>query len=261
MKTKTTIRVFLQVGIICSMAATFLTGSNLPGKSQAGELTITVSGIVVHDQYDRSGFFPKGWLTEPSNCNGAQISPVEEQRVIPLIEQFASSYDTHTIKCNLTDIYLLSNLTCFGKPYGGTHNATAIYIRVGTLEAGYTDQFLLSLLYAEFSSVLMRYYSFPREEWLAVNDDDFVYQNNAVKMLEQEGLRESSQELLAAGFVDRYATASIEEDFNEVSSWLFTRPQELCDTQAAYEKIERKYKLAVEFYTSIDPDIKLPNCK
>jgi hypothetical protein len=216
--------------------------------------------IVIHVQYDRSLFFPKEWLREPIRCEGAQVEVSETQRVIPIIETFESVFYSKTLRKNLTDIYLVSELKCYGKTFGGTNSRTSIYLNVGPRNKGYSDGFILSTLHAEYSSILMRNYAFPTKAWSAINDNDFTYPNNEVQVVEQNGLYTQTPDLLAAGFLDNYAATSLENDFNEFASWLFVRSEDLCRLQANYRKINQKAVLAENFYSKIDPTLRWPVC-
>jgi hypothetical protein len=261
-----TILVFVLSAVILGLSALLILWmTGYLGKEfnlrQTNGLPGTVKGIVIHYQYEPSRFFPEEWLQDPIHCDGAQVDLSEAQRVIPLIEDFASAYDPRTLDINLTDIYLLSELRCYGKTYGGTNSLSALYIKVGSRERGFTDPFLLALLHMEFSSILMRNYTFPAEEWAAINEQDFVYAENAVEIVEQEGLEDPAPEYLEQGFLNRYATTSLENDFNEFVSWLFVQPEELCRLRIEYEKIEQKSDLAMQFYASVDPTIEWPVCR
>lgn len=107
----------------------------------------------------------------------------------------------------------------------------------------------------------MRNYLFPDEQWVLVNEKDFVYSQNAVEVLEQFGRNRQTEELLEAGFLRQYATTTLENDFNEFSAWLFSRETELCDLRAQYGRIEKKAGLAINFFHSIDPNIAFLLCK
>ena len=224
------------------------------------ELPSAIQGVRMHFCYDRNNFFPPEWLREPPNCEGAQVDLVEAERLPPIVEQFASTYGTSFMGRDLRDLYLVSELRCFGRSFGGTNGTAAVYIKVGAAERGFTDEFLLSMLHSEFSSILMRNYSFPRDEWENANPPGFAYSENAVQVVEESGQYELSEELLADGFLAQYATTSIENDFNILASWLFTRQSELCQYAERYEAIKHKANLAIQFYNTIDPEVAIQPC-
>jgi Putative zinc-binding metallo-peptidase len=228
--------------------------------TQSAGLPKIIEGLVIHYQYDRSKFFPAAWLEEPVNCSGTQVNLSQARRIVPLIEDFASAFDSGFLRSNLKDIYLLSELRCFGKSYGGTNSLSALYLRVGTASQGFTDRYLSLSLHHEFSSILMRNYTFPSQEWTLINGPDFAYSQNSVEVLGQTALESPAGELLKAGFLNRYSMTTLENDFNEIASWLFVRREELCQFEVKYEKIARKSKLVIQFYNSIDPTLAWSAC-
>jgi hypothetical protein len=229
--------------------------------TQSADLPKIIEGIVIHHQYDRSKFFPTEWLSAPINCSGTQVSLSQARRIVPLIENFASVFDPHFLKSNLKHIYLLNELQCFGKSFGGTNSNSALYLRVGTASQGFTNQYLSSSLHHEFSSILMRNYTFPSKKWALINGPDFIYSQNSVEVLGQKALETPAARFLEAGFLNRYSMTTMENDFNEISSWLFIRREELCRFEAKYDKIAQKSRLAIQFYISIDPTLAWSACK
>jgi putative zinc-binding metallo-peptidase len=229
---------------------------------EPGSRPATVQGIAIHYQYDRRRFFPSAWLADPIDCGGAQLDASEAERAVPLIEEFAGSYNPTTLHANLTDIYLVSELHCYGEPYGGTNSTSSLYIRVGKRAEGYTNQVVLATLHEEFSSILFRKYTFPKQAWQQIAGDDYEYPEDWVEVLGQEGLMvEPPAGFLARGFLSRYSETSMENDFNEYAGWIFVWPDWLCEYASRYPAIEHKARLAVEFYHSIDPEVGEWNCE
>jgi len=220
-----------------------------------------IDGVALHYYYDANSFFPSSWLREPINCTGRQFDLIEAPRVFANIAIFTFSYSSTFLKRNLTDIYILNDLECYGKSYGGTSGRSSIYLEVDTQDEGYTDQFLLGMLHSEFSSILIRSYQFPEQEWRQINQNGFAYSENALEVVEQDRIREPTKDLLEAGFLVRYATTSLENDFNMFAEWLFTREKELCELRTRYERINKKAHLAIEFYKSIGSEVIFTDCK
>lgn len=227
--------------------------------STSTELPEQINEIALHYYYE-SNFFPTSWLREPPSCIGRQFDFEEAPRVISDIEEFISAYDAIFLRQNLTDIYLLNELKCYGQSFGGTNSSSSVYLVVRTQGEGFTDQFLVSMLHSEFSSILMRNYPFPEQEWRLINQDSFVYSENAVQVVEQDTIREQTEDLFEAGFLTRYATTSVENDFNMIVEWLFTQGTELCEIRSQYERINRKAELAIEFYATIDTGVEFSTC-
>jgi hypothetical protein len=226
------------------------------------ELPEQIDGVTVHYYYDRADFFPSEWLKDPLICFGEQFDLVEAPRVKSYIEDFISAYDSNFLRQNLTDIYLLDELTCFGNPFGGSNSISSVYLTVRTQDKGYTDQFLVSTLHHEFSSILMRNYRslFPDQEWRLINPDSFVYSENDVQVVQEPTIRDQTKELLEAGFLTRYNTTTAENDFNTLVEWLSTRGTELCEIRSQYERIDRKAELAIQFYAAIGASVEFTTC-
>ncbi len=234
-------------------------GSGL--RQATSELPDRIRGIRIHYQYNREAVFPKSWLEAPIHCMGAQVERSEAERTVPVIEEFASAYDDFVLREHLTDIYVLGDLQCYDQPYGGTNSTSALYLRVGTERQGYDAPHLLSILHAEFSSILLRNHAFPGEEWTALNPASFQYNNNAIQVLDEAGITDRPPEaLFCGGFLSRYATSDVEDDFNEYAGWIFTRTDELCRARSECPAIEAKTQLALRFYKSVDPNMALPEC-
>jgi hypothetical protein len=183
--------------------------------------------IHVHYSYNSYSYFPASWQKAPISARGQQLALSQVERLLPIIDTFLSAYPIMVLNKNLNDIYLLEDLIFYSKSFGATNSRDGLYITSGELSKGFTDLFLLGRMHSELSSILMRNYIFPKKEWEEINSSEFEYVGNGVKMLGQARLYSQDNELLSNGFIVNYATSSIENDFNMISDWLFTRPKEL----------------------------------
>ena len=93
----------------------------------------------------------------------------------------------------------------------------------------------------------MRKYSFPEQEWRSINQDSFGYSENAVQVVEQDTIREQTDDLFEAGFLTRYATTSVENDFNIFVEWLFSQGTELCEIRSQHERINKRPNWQLSF--------------
>lgn len=206
------------------------------------------TGVEVHYLYDAATFFPADWQDDELLPRGQQVSLEEVKRTLPLIRRFLSSYPGELIRADLTDIYLVANLSFYGKNFGGTSFLSSIYINV---REEIPDEFLLARLHSEFSSILLRKHSFPKEKWEQVNPPNFRYIGSGVAMLDQRNLYGQSGNLLSNGFIVKYAQSSLENDFNMMVDWLFTKQARLNQLCEKYPLIRKKRDLVVEFYQSL----------
>src|SRR5262249_49813064 len=107
--------------------------------------------------------------------------------------------------------------------------------------------------HSEFSSILFHNHPFPWDRWQKVNVAGFSYPRSSLAFLDQRELYGQDNRLLNQGFVVKYAQSSLENDFNMITDWLFTRPSQLSTLADKYRRIGAKQDLAVRFYKSIDP--------
>lgn len=67
-------------------------------------------------------------------------------------------------------------------------------------------------------------------------------------MLGPSDLFSQTPELLSKGYICKYAQASVEEDFNMITLWLFMKPNELKSLAKKYPLINSKMWMAINFY-------------
>ncbi len=208
--------------------------------------------INIHYLYSKS-FFPDSWLAPPINGYGVEIENSEAERMVHIIDDCLSQYSDIFLSANLKDIFLLKRLYFYDKSYGGTSSNKGIYIT----NDGYSNDFLLARLHSEFSSILYRNYNFlfPLEEWNTINSSEFEYVGSGVDLLGQGDLYGQTEELLINGFLVKYSTSSMENDYKMFVDWLFTKPDELQVLIQKYDKIREKYNLVIRFYSQINSGV------
>ena len=208
--------------------------------------------VKVNYEFSES-IFPKHWLEPPISGMGEQIDSSVALGMKQIIVDFLSSYSTKFINTNLDEVYLLKGMYFYYEIYGGTYFKKRIYI---VNDGTYEDR-MLANLHHEFSSILLKRYSnlFPFKEWYGINESEFKYLGNGIEMLGQSDLDDQSDELLSSGFLSKYATSSLENDFNVFAQWIFTKPNELSELCTNHEKINEKHKLVMTFYNQIDSGV------
>jgi len=214
------------------------------------------SSVTIHYKFHKENYFPSRWLKPPILANGTQIKITETKRLIPIIENFLSFYPKKVIRDNLKNIYLISDLKFYGKSFGATNSKNSLYIKSKGKNKGYTNTFLTNVIHSEFSSILLRKYKFNKNAWNNINKKDFKYLGTGVKMLGQKNLYSQNEKLLNNGFITKYAQSSLENDFNQVTSWLITRTKKLKKLCVKYPRIRIKAEIVKSFYKSINKDFK-----
>ena len=207
--------------------------------------------VKVHYAYSAEKFFPKMWLKAPFAGEGKAIPYDEAKRLLPIVRTMLSKHPKEILRKDLKDIFLLSEMKFYGKPFGGTNSRDGVYIVSQGLAMGYTDEHLEAIGHAEFSSILFRKYDFPEDEWNAVNPTDFRYGKSGVDFLDQANLYGQNRNLLSDGFLVKYSQSTLEDDFNTLSGWLFTSREKLKVLNEQYPKLKAKHDLTVQFYKSL----------
>jgi len=228
-------------------SAYFPAGLKKQGGIPAKVGPVEVIAVVTDD------FYPSDWKSDP------RIKPVAEtidhqefERIIPLTRSFAAEYPEGILAKNLKGACFCKTLKFYGKDFGGTNSADRIYICVKSKELGYTDQYVLSSMHHEFSSILMRNYPFPSKAWAALNPKGFSYTDDAVGALEKDDLLNPKSKHHESGFICLYSQSSMEEDFNTIADYLFNQRPALLKLGLKYPKLRAKIQLAMKFYKSVD---------
>lgn len=219
----------------------------------------TEYGIKVHHEYDAKVFFPAEWLAQPISGEGSQMPKGEMERTVEAIEKFVQAYPKEVLAKNLTDIYLVSGMKFYGKGFGAAYGKSAIYVNNEGHTRGYTQEFLLSQMHSELSSIfLMNYGSeFPMDAWKNINPEGWRYGGTGVEMLGQRDIFAQTDELLSRGFLVKYSQSSLENDVNMFAFWAFTKSEKLKELASKYARIGQKFQLVAEFYRGIHPEIKI----
>ena len=222
-------------------------------------LTITSTYTVkVHYIFDADLFFPNQWSQPAINAKGQQADLANVERLLPIIQDFLSDHPAHVIQNNLDHIYILGELTCAGKVYGGTHEGKSIYLPCKNAADGYTTEFLEQRLHSEFSSILFNHHPFPSSKWIAVNNPQFHYSGTGFEAIDNPTRYRGTTSSRANGFLLNYSRSSLENDFNMISAWLFTQPGELQAVCNKFPKIQQKEMLTESYYKSISAEYIFP---
>jgi len=211
----------------------------------------TEFNVQVHYQYDTNLFFPPEWQIPYLALSASEIDVAEVTRLLPTIRQFLATHPVSVVRVDLEHIYLLRELSFLGKPYGGTHKDKSIYIICNGVENRYNDEFMLCRLHSEFSSILLEHHSFPTNAWNQLNPEGFTYSGNGFKMVDNPCRFDFSERARSEGFLLIYSQSSLENDFNMLSAWLFTKKGELDGVSQQHSKIQQKQAIAEQFYISV----------
>ena len=211
----------------------------------------TEFNVQVHYQYNTNLFFPPEWQTPSLALAASEIELGEVVRLVPLIQQFLSTHPVSVVRADLEHIYLLRELSFRGKPYGSTHKNKSMYIICNGTGNRYDDEFLLCRLHSEFSSILFDHHPFPTDAWNQLRPEGFTYSGNGFGMVDNPSCYDSTDRSCSDGFLVNYCRSSMENDFNMVSAWLFTKKGELDNLSQQHGKLQQKQAIVEQFYISV----------
>lgn len=205
--------------------------------------------VHVHYRYDQEFYFPPGSKLERIGSSATELSDAEIRRALPIVRIFLLNYPERILRRHLSDIYLLRDLKMAGGGWGGTYYENGIYINCNS-----SQRFMLSAMFHEISSMLLKQYRFPKRAWLSINGSEGRYVGASHFADGRNKGSSSSKQGLKMGFITNYARSNFENDFNEMSEFLFTRYYQLSRLGKEYPKIGEKMELAIDFYKRIDKD-------
>lgn len=199
--------------------------------------------------------FPDSWYSEKINANGTSLDSSEYIRSERIIKAALLKYPPELVKNNLSNVFVLSKVIFYGQSFGGTNSTSNVYLSNKGIKKGYTDFYLEQLFHAEFSSVLLRNYkpNFSESKWVENNPSDFNYgKGGVIALKEKKDSEKFGSELNKMGFINEYATSSIENDFNSYAKNLFLPKSGFYEIVDTYSAIKLKRKLIIEFYKKLD---------
>ncbi|CCK82191.1 uncharacterized protein TOL2_C40360 [Desulfobacula toluolica Tol2] len=200
--------------------------------------------------------FPKNWRSKKINAKAMKISEDEIVRSLEIIKLAIQKYPAYLVRENLTKVYIVHKLSYFGVSTSGTNSHNRIYIANSGLSKGYTNDFVEKLFHAEFSSILLRNHKsfFTDSSWKRINPVNFRYGKSGVDFVKKGKASERfKNEFLNAGFLNQYATSTLENDFNSVVKRLFMNEKKLWEIARYNKAIGQKILLTLEFYHKLNP--------
>lgn len=221
---------------------------------EAGRVGIAAEeGVpVITDRADAS-IFPESWLRDPISAKGELLPENDRQDCRDLVTEELAKYPASLLHEHLARVHVLSRLEYHGVATGGTRSAKVVYL---VFNPKISRQRLANNFHAEFSSILLRNRraSFDTTAWEVANPGGFAYRGSGVSAVKNgQASTRLSEELHREGFLNEYAKASIEEDFNSFAGRLFTGDPALWQAIGKFPRIAAKSEVAIAFYTGLDP--------
>lgn len=207
---------------------------------------------VVYDQASPD-IFPESWRTPRINAKAALLEEAETERCLSIVDKALKKYPAEMLNETLKKVYCLGGLEFSGAVTGGTRSRSAIYV---VCKPRYASTDVERIFHAEYSSVL--FHKFPQhfdaEAWKAINPEDFVYLGGGVQAVKAgQASRRTDEAMREQGFIQEYAKASIEEDFNSHVAPLFVGDGRYWEAVEKHPKLKAKSDLVMRFYASVHP--------
>jgi len=216
------------------------------GQLYAVQIVYTIGG----------NFIRKESQLPPRNGKAIQIENFEIARFSKLLPLVLQQYPAGLLGKNIRAIKLSKNLEFFGVIYGATNTVDVIYLSSDGRNNGYTDSYIKQGFHHEFSSILIRNYNFPVQQWMDANTPDFRYLVALDKVLESTDKDlnlKGEEQYYQNGVIAKYSYTNYENDFNLFAQMVFNEPDRLKELVNKYPIIKKKYLIVKEFYLSISP--------
>ena len=212
----------------------------------------SVNNVKVYSEYEYDTYF-KGTLLErwcePLSASDPDASSATYAIVFDSIREFSAAYPKELLNKYLRGVFLLSNLNCSGKPYGGTYAEKSIYLNVYDYTA---KSWLDKALHHEFSSVLVNATRFSFYTFAGISG--YSNYNPSIEkdcLATAKNCRIIRDDLLEKGFLNDYGRTSYENDFNVYAEALFTDHSHLRYLAREYPIINKKYQVIKKFYNDL----------
>jgi hypothetical protein len=202
-----------------------------------------------------SDMFPQSWRGGDIDAKATALAPEEVDRSLRLVRLALTRYPEPVLNKNLRRIYLVRDLLFFGVPYGATNSLDCLYLCNRGVREGFTDWYLESSVYHEFSSILLRNYPkfWDEKAWLAANPKGFHYLGDGTQAIRQGAASlDRDPKLYRLGFLTAYSQASVEEDFNVMTESLFMGDSGFWRAVDTYPRLRKKLEVALKLYGGID---------
>ena len=200
--------------------------------------------------------FPPSWRSGEIQATAIQIADNQIARSTVISDKAMSKYPPEVLTKNLKAVYFVKEMRFYGLQYGGTNSRENVYITNRGPVMGFSDKFVEATFHHEFSSILLRNYNslFDEKGWTHSNRPGTHYGSSGMQALKEGNADTTYMDVYNVdGFLNQYAKASIEEDFNTFAEALFSGDREYWRIVSLFPRVQKKHKIAIQFFHSIDP--------
>lgn len=190
------------------------------------------------------------------------IAAEERDRALDTVIAALKCYPAPLLQNNLKAVFLVGVLRFRGVVASGTYGADRVYLGDQGTKLGYSKAWITRTFHCEFSSILLWRHPdlFDTAAWKACNSPDFSYGIDGVGAIKNGTASTAySSEWWQQGFLSKYSTASVEEDFNSIVGYLFDTTPDNRPALDASETLQKKAALVEKFYRRLGMDINAPD--
>lgn len=202
--------------------------------------------------------FPESWRGGKVAAGAEALPDDRREEALRVMEAALAKYPAEVLSEHLHTLYLLGELRYRGVITSGTNSRTAVYVKIGPMEKGFTARHNEGVFHAEFSSILIRNRPkfLDQEAWKAANPPGFTYLGDGVDAVKQGKARtKADSSLNAQGFLSQYSQSTLENDFNGYAARLWTGDAALWQLAKEHPPIQQKLTLVLRFYGQLHPKL------
>jgi len=193
--------------------------------------------------------FPASWLNSEIHPHAKSLPVIIRPEAKKIILNAFHKYPKSILYKNLEKVYLLKELKFYGVEYGGTNTHNVVYI----VHNYYSLEFVERTFHHEFGAVLMYNYDFDTTAFKKMITNNVNYGSGGIAaLINGESSTTFDYDLIENGFLSKYGSSCVEEDFSSICEQLFKPESDFWHVYDDYPVMQKKIKYIIDFYHSID---------
>ncbi|WP_426369921.1 hypothetical protein [Pseudocolwellia sp. HL-MZ7] len=169
------------------------------------------------------------------------------------VEDALIAYPDDFVSSQIDAIFIAGNMFFDGMQAGGTYQYSWIIV-ASTIDSSGESNYNSALygVHHELSSFIYHKSFVITRFW-----GDLMPKNWEAKVTDKEALADNYEPIdYENGFLNNYATTSVENDFNTYAEFVFARTDELIELAKQYPLVAKKLRLFINAYSRQSPDMK-----
>lgn len=227
----------------------FLINACTPAESIAAKQTrLAKTHNVLIGTSDPVTFFVPPYTRTDAKIAEGELFPAAAsslQESLTGVEEALTAYPAGFVSSQIDAIFIAGNMFFDGMPAGGTYRHSWIIVASTTDPTGESNY--NSALYGvhhELSSFIYHKNLVVTRFW-----GELMPKGWQAKVTDKEALARSYQPIdYENGFLNNYATTSVENDFNTYAEFVFSRSDELVELAKTYPLVAKKLRLFIDAY-------------